>query len=414
MTQVAEQAPLSSTSDAPPGDGSLADYFRAYLVRVRSGDLGSLPIIVGLLIIVAVFGSLRPAFLTAGNFTNLIVQMAGLTTIAIGVVFVLLLGEIDLSVGYVSGVAGVVLARLLTENGLPWFAAVAAAVLTGTLIGLLQGLIITKAGVPSFVVTLAGLLAWNGVVLILIGGRGTVVVSDRVVIGIANRYLPPVAGWVLAAALVAGFVATQLARQRARRAAGLPTVPPLIVALRVVLLSVLVGGAVVLCNASPRGGVPVAGVLMAVLLLVWSYVAGRTRFGRHVYAVGGNAEAARRAGIDVDRVRVAVFMIASTMAALGGVVLASRLRSVDTAAGGGDILLNSIAAAVIGGTSLFGGRGKVSSALLGALVIASVANGMGLLGLSSGAKFVVTGLVLLASLLVDSFARRGRSSRGLA
>jgi D-xylose transport system permease protein len=288
------------------------------------------------------------------------------------------------------------------------------AVLTGTLIGLLQGLIITKAGVPSFVVTLAGLLAWNGVVLILIGGRGTVVISDRVVIGIANRYLPPVAGWVLAAVLVAGFVATQLARQRARRTAGLPTVPPLIVALRVVLLTVLVGGAVVLFNASPRGGVPVAGVLMAVLLLVWSFVASRTRFGRHVYAVGGNAEAARRAGIDVDRVRVAVFMIASTMAALGGVVLASRLRSVDTAAGGGDILLNSIAAAVIGGTSLFGGRGKVSSALLGALVIASVANGMGLLGLSSGAKFVVTGLVLLASLLVDSFARRGRSSRGLA
>lgn len=410
MTDLVQQ-PSAGDVTSEPARGGMADHFRDYVRRVRLGDLGSLPIIVGLVFIAVIFQSQNSAFLSSRNFVNLVVQMAGLTTIAIGVVFVLLLGEIDLSVGYVSATASVILARLLL-NDWPWYVAVAVGVCVALVIGLVQGLIISKAGVPSFVVTLAGFLVWNGVVLIIIGGLGTVVIQDRTIVGVANTFLPAAVGYAVAAVLVAGYAAVLVLRARSRARDGLPTAPMSLLGLRIAGLAVLGLGAVYAANLSR--GVPLVGVLVMLLLVGWSFVANRTRFGRHVYAVGGNAEAARRAGINVDRIRVAVFMISSTMAALGGIVLASRLRSVDTAAGGGNLLLNSIAAAVIGGTSLFGGRGKVSNALLGALVIASVDNGMGLLGLSSGAKFVVTGLVLLAAVVVDSFSRRGRSQRGLA
>jgi len=272
--------------------------------------------------------------------------------------------------------------------------------------------IITKVGIPSFVVTLAGLLGWNGVVLLLIGSRGTVVLQDDFVIGFANDFVGKSTAWVLMLLAVAAYAAVQLWGLRKRAAAGLSNDPLLIVGLRI--LGLFVALAVVVYIVNQDRGLPYVAVLVGVLLVFWTYVLRRTRFGRYVYAVGGNAEAARRAGIDVDRIKIICFAICSLMAAVGGIVLASRLRSVDTNAGGGEILLYSIAAAVIGGTSLFGGRGHIKSALLGALVIAGIANGLGLLGLSSGTKFVVTGLVLLLAVAVDSISRRGREQSGRA
>jgi D-xylose transport system permease protein len=411
VTDLAERPEIVDPATGR-GSNSIGDYLRAYVARVRSGDLGNLPIIIGILLIVGVFASLTEFFLTTRNFVNLILQMTQLTTIAIGIVFVLLLGEIDLSVGFVSGVAAVAMARLSVEEGFPWFVAIAGALIVGAVIGLIQGTIITRFRVPSFVVTLAGLLIWNGVVLITIAGRGTFGIDDDVIQGISNAFLPDIVSYVIAALFVAGFAFLQLARRRARLAAGLSTVPLAIIGARIAVVGVLVLGAVFFANQ--ERGVPYAALLMLVLLVFWSLVANRTRFGRHVYAVGGNAEAARRAGIAVDRVRTTVFIISATMAALGGVVGASRLQSVDPSVGGGPLLLNAIAAAVIGGTSLFGGHGKVTAALFGALIIASVDNGMGLLNLSTGARFVVTGLVLLAAVLVDALSARGRAARGLA
>lgn len=276
----------------------------------------------------------------------------------------------------------------------------------------MQGLIITSFQLPSFVVTLAGLLAWNGVVLIMIGGAGTVIIQDNVIIGIANYFLPPLWGWIVAAVFVGGYILFRIRQVIARRSQGLPTTPMLIVTVQSIGLAILAGIAVYVCNLDR--GVPFVGIILLVFLVFFSFLATKTPFGRYVYAVGGNKEAARRAGISVQKIQVIVFMISSTMAGMGGIILASRLRSVDTAAGGGNLLLNAIAAAVIGGTSLFGGSGRVSSAILGALIIMSVENGMGLLGLSSGVKFVITGLVLLLAVLVDAISRRSRSQSGLA
>ena len=282
----------------------------------------------------------------------------------------------------------------------------------GLAIGTLHGLIITKVGVPSFVVTLAGLLAWNGVVLLLIGSKGTVILQNDFVIGLANDFLAPGVAWVLAIVLSALYAAVQLVRLRSRTKAGLRTDPLLIVLLRIAgVAGALV---IVVAVANEDRGIPYAAVLVGALFLFWTYVLNRTRFGRHVYAVGGNQEAARRAGIDVDRVKIACFAFCSFMAVLGGIVLASRLRSVDTNTGGGQALLYPIAAAVIGGTSLFGGRGTMKAAILGALVMLSIDNGLGLLGLSSGTKFVLTGGVLLLAVTVDSVSRRGRAQSGRA
>jgi D-xylose transport system permease protein len=290
--------------------------------------------------------------------------------------------------------------------------ALALAVGAGAAIGTLHGVIITKVGVPSFVVTLAGLLAWNGVVLLLIGSRGTVILQDEFIIGFANDFLADVTAWLLVLVLVGLYAGIQVLGLRRRAKAGLPNDPMVIVVGRVAFLALALAAVVSVANQDR--GVPYAAVLVGALLVFWTWVARRTKFGRYVYAVGGNAEAARRAGINVDRIKIAVFAISSFMAALGGIILASRLRSVDTNAGGGSILLYSIAAAVIGGTSLFGGRGQVKSALLGALVIVSIDNGLGLLGLGSGEKFVITGGVLLLAVTVDSISRRGREQRGRA
>jgi D-xylose transport system permease protein len=410
-----------STVAAPPpaettggGTQTIGAYARSWWTGVKSGDLGSLPIVVGLIIIAIVFQTQNNRFLTAGNFVNLLVQTAPYAVIAMGVTFALLLGEIDLSIGFVSGVGGVLTALLLTPDGneLPTWLTLVIVLAAGLAIGTLHGMIITKVGVPSFVVTLAGLLAWNGVVLLLIGSRGTVILQNDFIIGLANDFMSPEAAWILALVCVAAYAAVQVVRTVNRRRAGLQSDPTLIVALRVGGLAAAL--VIVVAVANQDRGVPYAAILVAGLLVFWSYVLNRTRFGRHVYAVGGNAEAARRAGIDVDRVRIACFAIVSFMAVLGGIVLASRLRSVDTNTGGGQALLYPIAAAVIGGTSLFGGRGTMKAAILGALVMISIDNGLGLLGLSSGTKFVLTGGVLLLAVTVDSISRRGRAQSGRA
>jgi D-xylose transport system permease protein len=397
---------------APAPTATLRDAAERWWTDIKSGELGSLPIIIGLIVIAIVFQSQNDRFLTAGNFVNLMIQSAAFTTIAMGIVFVLLLGEIDLSVGYVSGVAGVIVTLLLLPDGneLPTFLAVALALGAGATIGAIHGVLIAKVGIPSFVVTLAGLLAWNGVVLLLIGARGTVILQDDFIIDLANGFLAEGTAWLLMLVCVGLYAASQLNEIRTRRAANLEQEPLLLVGLRIVGLAVALG--IVVYVANQDRGVPYVAVLVAALLVFWSYVLGRTRFGRYVYAVGGNAEAARRAGINVDRIKIYVFAICSLMAAVGGIILASRLRSVDTNAGGGSILLYSIAAAVIGGTSLFGGRGHIKSALLGALVIASIDNGLGLLGLGSGEKFVITGGVLLLAVTVDSVTRRRQAQAG--
>jgi D-xylose transport system permease protein len=389
-----------------------AEYIRDYLTKVRSGDIGSLPIILGLVAIVVIFQWQNQNFLTARNFVNLIVQMAGYTVIAIGVVYVLLIGEIDLSIGYVSAVSAVFMTlQLQGPNGWPWYTAVTIALMLAGGIGIIHGLIITRFSVPSFIVSLAALLAWNGAVLILIGSAGTVIIQDPVVIGIANYFLPQRWSWAIAAITSGLFAIGQMQQWHSRRSRDIASQPGVIIILQVALMAAVSFGVVIVANQDR--GVPFVGVLLLVLLAGFTFLATKTKFGRYVYAVGGNKEAARRAGINVERVLVLVFMISSLMAGAGGIVLASRLRSVDTAAGGGNLLLNSIAAAVIGGTSLFGGSGKVSSALLGALVIASVENGMGLMGLSAGVKFVITGMVLLLAVLVDAVSRRNRIQSGI-
>jgi len=409
-----EGGPGAPPVAAPEGE-SLQHYARRWWAGVKAGDLGSLPIIVGLIIIAIVFQTKNDNFLTAGNFVNLIVQAAAITTIGMGIVFVLLLGEIDLSVGYVSAVAGVATALLSLPDNSHVFAAgptLVIALLIGLAIGTLHGLIITKIGIPSFVVTLAGLLGWNGVVLLLIGDRGTVIIQNDFFVGFANDFLPSATAWIVAIAGIALYAAILFWQRVQRTRHGLANAPDALLALRVAGLAIAVLVVVYVCNQDR--GVPYVMLMLAGLFILWTYVLNRTRFGRHVYAVGGNAEAARRAGISVDNIKIACFAICSMMAALGGIVLASRLRSVDTGAGGGSILLYAIAAPVIGGTSLFGGRGNIKSAVLGALVIASIDNGLGLLGLSSGTKFVITAGVLLLAVTVDSIARKGRASAGRA
>ncbi len=414
---VRQEAELLETAEeSDTTTGALGAYARAWWVRVRSGEPGSLPLIVGIVAILLVFGILEDVFITPRNFTNLLLQTAGIATIAIGMVFVLLLAEIDLSVAFVSALGGVVMTLLLRPDdpGWPWFLAIAAALLITTITGLVTGLFVTKAGVPSFVVTLAGLLVYSGVVLTLtteVSESGTVRIQDDTIENIAGSFLATSLGWILGLASIALYAGLQLRAVYSRRARGLPTKPMVVVGLQIGGMAAVVLWAVWYANRDR--GVPFVVVIVLVFLVFWSFVAARTAFGRHIYAVGGNPEAARRAGINVDRIRIAVFMIMGFMAGAGGIILASRIRSVSTGTGGGNLLLEVIAAAVIGGTSLFGGRGRPVNALLGALVIASVSNGMDLLGLAAGIKFIVTGLVLLAAVLVDSLSKKGRTAAGM-
>lgn len=401
--------------DLDKTSGTVGDYLRARVFAIRTGEVGSAPIIIGLIAIALIFRFLSPNYLTPFNVVNMMLQAGGIATIGIGVVFILLIAEIDLSIAFNSAVAGVLMTLLLRPDGTnwPWWVAIPIALAVSTLISLLMGVIVTRAGVPSFVVTLAGNLALSGVVLILttqFSTAGTIRLQDSVAIGIAGYFLPALWSWLLLAATVIGFGFMQFRNVQVRRSRGLSSTPLAIILTQLALLAI-VGGVVVWYSNTDRG-VPLLAVIVGVFLIFWSFVLNRTRFGRHVLAIGGNPEAARRAGIAVVRVRLAVFMVAGFMAGFGGIVLASRLRSVSPNQGGGSLLLDVIAAAVIGGTSLFGGRGKVSSALLGALVIALINNGMDGLGLNSGIKFVITGMVLLGAVLLDALSSRKARQSG--
>ena len=397
-------------------------YMGAWFSRIKSGDLGQLPIILGLIVISIIFQSQNANFLTPGNFTNLIIQAAIFTTLGYGVVIILLLGEIDLSMGYIAGVSAVVTARLLErpityepwgifELVVPWYAAIAIALTITVVIGAVQGWIITFFRLPSFIVTIAGQLAWSGAVLLLMGGAGTVLMRDATILGVTGSFLPPTVGWVFGFSVIALIIGRDLLNYRTRRASGLAAKPLGVTALQGGVTSVLILVFVYVCNLSR--GVPFIAILLLLMLVVLTFVTTQTKFGRYLFAVGGNKEAARRAGINVERIRIYGFMLGSLMAGIGGIILASRLRSVAPDAGGGQLLLNSIAAAVIGGTSLFGGNGKISSALFGALVIASVDNGMFLLGLGAGQRLILTAGVLLLAVIVDSISRRNQARAGV-
>lgn len=412
----------TAAETAGKAENPLLAYARTYGRKLRGGELGALPAVAGLIFLCGLFTLLNPRFLTPGNIANLFTQAAPITVIAMGLVFVLLLGEIDLSAGFTSGVCAAVLAILLTNEGWPWYSAVAAAILTGVAIGLLLGLLVSKVGIPSFVVTLAAFLTFQGVVLRLLKEGTNISIRDNqtVVIALENEYLTPMLGWVFVAVAVLALATVQVVTKLKRTSRGLPSDPWEIVALRVGSLAVLLGGAVAILNEERSRnpaifgslkGLPIIVPIIAVLLVFWTIVLRRTRFGRHIYAVGGNVEAARRAGIRVDRIRISAFVICSGMAAIGGIIAASQARSVDPNTGGSNVLLYAVGAAVIGGTSLFGGRGRVFDAVLGGLVVAVIVNGLGLLGLSSWVKYVFTGSVLLLAAGVDAlFRKRGAAS----
>ena len=377
-----------------------------WLRKVGGRPKGSLPVLCGLAVIWAVFAAQNENFLSARNLTNLVLQITAMGTMSIGLVLVLLTGEIDLSAGSVSGLAAAVMAILDVERGVsPWLAIVAA-LATGATLGALQGAWFARLRVPSFVVTLAGLLAFQGALLWALGSTGTINVYDDAIVGLAGTFLSPAKGWAVAGAGVVATTVAEIASARRRRKAGLAPASPRAASVRLALVWGVTTAAVILLNGDR--GVPLALVLLVSLVVAFDLVVRRTRFGRHVLAVGANAEAARRAGIAVDGVRIAVFALSGALAALGGVLAASRLLAVNQSSGGGDVLLDAIAAAVIGGTSLFGGQGSVWSALTGTLVIGSISNGMDLLAYPSSVKFMVTGAALLVAVTIDAVGRGTR------
>jgi D-xylose transport system permease protein len=407
------ETPAAVELRQPDTPDSLAEIMRGRWEALKAGDVGSLPVLIFMIAIVVFFTLKVSVFFSAVNFDNLLPQMTQVTVMAIGVVFVLLIGEIDLSIGYLSGLAGVVLAELQlpgSSHHYPWWVAILGALAVGGVIGAIQGSFVAFLGVPSFVVTLAGLLAWQGVIIQMLGTQGVITIYDRQINDISLKFFSDRVGWALAGVVTAGFVAAALVRVVSRRRSGLRVGHPLVLLWPSIFWSGAAWLGVAIANHDR--GVPLAGVLMVALLIFWTYVAQRTTFGRHVYAVGGNAEAARRAGINVAFIRVAVFTISGTMAAVGGIVAASFLQSVDLTAGSGTILLDAIAAAVIGGTSLFGGRGFVKAALLGALITQTAQNGIDLVGYSDAVKDIVVAMILLAAVTLDTISRRRLARSG--
>jgi D-xylose transport system permease protein len=378
--------------------------------KLAQGELGPLRVLIVLAIIWVIFGIANSSFLTAINLTNLALQFTGLGMISVGVVLVLLLGEIDLSVGAVSGVCASIVAVLNVKNGWNPYLAMLAGLLAGAIIGFLQGSIATRFEIPSFVVPLAGLLVWQGVQLKVLGETGTVNINDAAITNLAGSFLADWLGWVVAIAAAAAIALTTLARRRRRAAAALELqpVPTMVISIVAPIIAIVVAVYVV----NQDRGVPLSLLILVGAVVLFAFVTTRLPYGRHIYAVGGNAEAARRAGIAVPWIRTSVFVLASTLAAAGGILLAARLLAVNQASGGSDLLLNAIAGPVIAGVSLFGGRGSVWAALLGALVIQSISNGMDLLGLESSVKFIVTGGVLIGAVMLDAISRGRRRAVG--
>jgi D-xylose transport system permease protein len=406
MTQVTNQEKPTLTTAA-----------RDYWSRVKSGDIGALPAMLGLVALCAIFGALSEFFFTYRNFANLLTQAAPVIVIAMGLVFVLLLGEIDLSAGYASGVCGAVLVLMISDHGVPWYLALAASIVVGALLGLFLGTIVSRLGIPSFIVTLAAFLAFQGVLLLLAGEGGTIPIDDRFILAVENNNLTPMQGWIGYFVLATALVLAGLNRINKRRKAGLKTDLINLWILKTGSLLAVTGAAVHFLNQE-RGnppiistrGVPLVVPVILFLLIVGTFLLGRTPWGRHLYAVGGNAEAARRAGVNVKLVRTSAFVICSSLAAVAGMLFASRMNSISPTTGGSSTLLYAVGAAVIGGTSLFGGKGKMRDAVLGGLVVAVIDNGMGLLGYGAGIQFLVTGGVLLVSASVDAISRRGNIS----
>jgi D-xylose transport system permease protein len=427
-SQVPEKGALEEAAEAVEAGGGLRQGARTFAeytwTRVRQGELGQFPAILGLVAIWTYFEVKEPTFLSARNLSNLVLQIGVTGTLAIGIVLVLLLSEIDLSVGSVSILCSAVLADYLVNHDWPWYWALLLMLLVGAAIGAFQGTWFAVIGVPSFVVTLAGLLGWQGVQQYVLGSTGTINVYNRQIDSIATSTLPAFWGWILAIAASVVYAATHLQEQVRRRRAGLPAQPLVVVGVRAAFVAAVSLLAVAILNGSLNSfwvfgksvyvnpGVPIAGVILLGLVVFFSWVTTRTRFGRYIYAIGGNPEAARRAGINVTGVRIAVFTLCSTLAAIGGLIQTSRLQAASLAIDPGPVTLEAIAAAVIGGTSLFGGRGSVWSALLGALVIGSVANGLDLTGQQPYVKLVVEALILLLFVTIDALARRTRAAAG--
>ncbi|MRJ77681.1 ABC transporter permease [Aeromicrobium sp. SMF47] len=420
MTDIISDAEEAGFANDRTQSNTLGEAARAYVNRVRGGDMGALPAILGLIVLFIVFGFANDRFFSALNMANLITQAGAIIVLAMGLVLVLLLGDIDLSAGVTGGVSACVMGLLIAKHDQPWGVAVLLALVTGAVIGLVIGVLVAKLGIPSFVVTLAFFLGLQGVTLKLIGDGGSVRVDQEVIKGITKSNVPVVWGWVLAIVIIVAFAALSLRSHRAKVTKGLQHQPLAVVVAQIVALAVivLVVTAVLNVNRAPNPGFTIEGVpyvllLVAALLIFWTFVLSRTSYGRHVYAVGGNAEAARRAGISVDRIRISVFVFSSSMAALSGIIAASNLGKVSTSSGGSNTLLYAVGAAVIGGTSLFGGKGKARDAVIGGLVIATIANGLGLLDQASYINFIVTGGVLLLAASVDAISRRRRSATGL-
>ena len=382
------------------------DVFRRFI----AGDLAELRVVLALAVIWLVFYIQEPRFMSSVNLSNLVLQTTAVGLVSIGIVHVLLLGEIDLSVGAVSGLCASIMAVLNVKHGWSPYLSIAAAVACGAAIGLFQGSTFTRFVVPSFVVTLAGLLAWPGFQLKVLGETGTLNLNDPKITGLTSTFYSDTVGWIMAFVGIAVYAALALRGRQSRVSEGLSAPPLGLVLLRIGMIAVAILVAVWVLNDDR--GVPLAALILVGFCLFFFYLTTRTTFGRHIFAVGGNAEAARRAGIHVTRVRVIVFVISSTMAAVGGVMAASRLLAVNQSSGAGDFLLLAIAGPVIAGTSLFGGRGSVWHALLGALVITSISNGMDLLGLETSIKFIVTGAVLLLAVVIDAIARNQRQAAG--
>jgi D-xylose transport system permease protein len=405
-------------TEVNPNSGTLKGAWDDYISRVKSGDMGALPGVLGLVALCIVFGIMSDVFLTPGNFANLLTQAASVTVIAMGLVFVLLLGEIDLSAGYASGVCGAVLVILITNHGYPWWIALAVSIVVGAILGYTIGTLVSRLGIPSFVVTLAAFLMFQGLLLLLAGEGGTIRIEDPTILAVQNNNLSPLLSWAFFVAVSAIYVLIGLARINSRRKAGLKSELKKLWAIKTISLLTIGVGAVWALNlersnnpelVSLKGTPYVVPVILA-LLVGGTFVLSRTAYGRHIYAVGGNAEAARRAGINVKNIRTSAFVICSAFAAIAGMLFASRQNSISPTTGGSSTLLYAVGAAVIGGTSLFGGKGKMRDAVLGGLVVAVIDNGMGLLGYAAGIKFIVTGAVLLISAGVDAISRRGAST----
>jgi D-xylose transport system permease protein len=419
---VAQDEPESR--EPVEGLAALSAYTRGHIARVRGGELGSIPAVVGLIVIAVVFAAVHPGFLSAYNIEALVIQAAPIIVMAMGLIFVLLLGEIDLSAGTTGGLCSAIMAVLMQRHGASWWLALSVGLIAGLLIGFGMGWLRARVGIPSFVITLATFLAFQGVTLILIGGQGSVILpSNSPLIKLENSFVPLWLGWTLLTLFVIAYAAIKLNDARGRRRAGLSRAPFTVLAAKVVAVAAL-GAAFtyemgvnrnLTTNAffnNKAQGMPWVVVLLVILYAVWHFVLSRTRYGRHVYAVGGNAEASLRAGIVVSRIRISVFVICSGMAAVSGMIAASLLQSVQSNAGAGNTLLLAVGAAVIGGTSLFGGHGRIIDAFLGGLVVAVIINGMSNLiqgANSSGYEYGVTGAVLLLAAGFDAIVRRRRA-----